>query len=83
MMDRKSTSPEAARRRAISAMSPAAEDRPRHLVTRDPGAHHPVAPDLPADLAQHLEAEAHAILEAPAVLVGPSLKSGDQNWSTR
>ena len=45
-----------------------------HLVARDPGAHHPVAPDLTPDLAEHLEAEAHAVLEAPAVLVGPPVE---------
>jgi hypothetical protein len=41
----------------------------RHLVARDPGAHHPIAPDLPPDLPEHLEAEAQAVVEASAVFV--------------
>mgnify|MGYP003694401603 CR=1 FL=1 len=45
-----------------------------HLVTRDASAHHPVAPDLTPDLAEHLEAEAHPVLEAPAVLVRPPVE---------
>ena len=41
------------------------------LVSRDPGADHVVGADLPADLAEDLEPEAHPVLEAPAVLVRP------------
>jgi len=51
-----------------------AEATGRQLVARDPRAHHEVAPDLAADLAQHLESEAHPVFEAAAVVVGPSVE---------
>jgi hypothetical protein len=41
------------------------------LVPRHPDADHVVPPHLTADLPEHLEAEAHPVLEAPPVLVGP------------
>ena len=39
------------------------------LVTRDAGAHDEVAAGSPSDLREHLEAEAHAVVQAAAVLV--------------
>jgi len=54
MIDRKSISPDAARRRAISAMS-AARDHPREFVAGNTGAYDEVIPDLTPNLAQHLE----------------------------
>ncbi len=47
------------------------EAAPRKFVARDAGAHDEVAADPAPHLSQHLEAEAHAVLEAPAVLVEP------------
>ena len=74
MMDRKSTSPDAASRRAISAMS-AAPSPPS--VSSSPEIRAPTTksrPDLAADLPEHLEGEAHAVVQAPAVLVRPTVE---------
>ena len=41
------------------------------LVARDARADHEVPADLAADLPEDLEAEAHPVVQAPAVLVRP------------
>ena len=45
------------------------------LVSRDASADHVVGADLPADLAQDLESEAHPLVEAPTVLVRPLVEA--------
>ena len=66
----KSIMPVATRRRAISSPSSRARPPVPVLVADHADADDVVGADLPADLLQHLEAEAHAVVQAAAVVVG-------------